>query len=131
MQQQLRPHEKQRQQKELLKAFETPEEKHARRLAKKEAKESKKRERMGWGEDYVGYTNADNPFGDSNLLSTFIWHKALEKKGISHLDEKALKERNKRIQESNRLELQKVKQRLLEREHAKAMLEQEMELMQR
>lgn len=33
---------------------------------------------------------------------------ALEKKGISHLDEKDLKERNKRIQEDNRLELQKV-----------------------
>ncbi|XP_050002608.1 cactin-like [Alexandromys fortis] len=131
LQQRLRPCEKQRQQKELLKAFETPEEKRARRLAKKEAKENKKRERMGWGEDYVGYTNADNPFGDSNLLSTFIWHKALEKKGISHLDEKALKERNKRIQESNRLELQKVKQLRLEHEHAKAMLEQELELLQR
>lgn len=33
---------------------------------------------------------------------------ALEKKGISHLEEKELKERNKRIQEDNRLELQKV-----------------------
>lgn len=35
---------------------------------------------------------------------------ALEKKGISHLEEKELKERNKRIQEDNRLELQKVRQ---------------------
>ncbi|XP_038202796.1 cactin-like [Arvicola amphibius] len=131
LQQGLRPREKQRQQEELLKAFETPEEKRTRRLAKKEAKERKKRERMGWGEDYVGYTNADNPYGDSNLLGTFIWHKALEKKGISHLDEKELKERNKRIQESNRLELQKVKQLRLEREHAKAMREQELELLQR
>lgn len=33
---------------------------------------------------------------------------ALEKKGIGHLEEKELKERNKRIQEDNRLELQKV-----------------------
>lgn len=40
----------------------------------------------------------------------FPWllFQALEKKGISHLDEKDLKERNKRIQEDNRLELQKV-----------------------
>lgn len=39
-------------------------------------------------------------------LATLL--QALEKKGISHLDEKDLKERNKRIQEDNRLELQKV-----------------------
>lgn len=58
-----------------MKAFETPEEKRARRLAKKEAKERKKREKMGWGEEYMGYTNTDNPFGDNNLLGTFIWNK--------------------------------------------------------
>lgn len=40
------------------------------------------------------------------LLAALL--QALEKKGISHLDEKDLKERNKRIQEDNRLELQKV-----------------------
>ncbi|MGH0185080.1 UNVERIFIED_CONTAM: hypothetical protein FKN15_016810 [Acipenser sinensis] len=51
--------------------METPEEKRARRLAKKEAKERKKREKMGWSEEYMGYTNADNPFGDNNLLGTF------------------------------------------------------------
>ncbi|XP_049644545.1 splicing factor Cactin [Suncus etruscus] len=123
--------EERKQQEELLKAFETPEEKRARRLAKKEAKERKKREKMGWGEEYMGYTNTDNPFGDNNLLGTFIWNKALEKKGISHLEEKELKERNKRIQEDNRLELQKVKQLRLEREREKAMREQELELLQR
>lgn len=114
-----------------MKAFETPEEKRARRLAKKEAKERKKREKMGWGEEYMGYTNTDNPFGDNNLLGTFIWSKALEKKGIGHLEEKELKERNKRIQEDNRLELQKVKQLRLEREREKAMREQELEMLQR
>lgn len=108
LQERLRLREERKQQEELLKAFETPEEKRARRLAKKEAKERKKREKMGWGEEYMGYTNTDNPFGDNNLLGTFIWNKALEKKGISHLEEKELKERNKRIQEDNRLELQKV-----------------------
>ncbi|KAK2490519.1 hypothetical protein MC885_021110 [Smutsia gigantea] len=127
----LRLREERKQQEELMKAFETPEEKRARRLAKKEAKERKKREKMGWGEEYMGYTNTDNPFGDNNLLGTFIWNKALEKKGISHLEEKELKERNKRIQEDNRLELQKVKQLRLEREREKAMREQELELLQR
>lgn len=114
-----------------MKALETPEEKRARRLAKKEAKERKKREKMGWSEEYMGYTNADNPFGDNNLLGTFIWQKALEKKGIGHLSEKNLKDRNKHIQEENRRELQKVKQLRLEREREKAMREQELEMLQR
>ncbi|XP_062380042.1 splicing factor Cactin [Sardina pilchardus] len=123
--------EETRKQRELMKALETPEEKRARRLAKKEAKERKKREKMGWSEEYMGYTNADNPFGDNNLLGTFKWQKALELKGISHLKEKELKDRNKRIQEDNRRELQKVKQLRLEREREKAMREQELEMLQR
>ncbi|XP_037677047.1 cactin-like [Choloepus didactylus] len=131
LQEQLRLREERKQQEELMKAFETPEEKQARQLAKKEAKERKKREKMGWGEEYMGYTNTNNPFGDNNLLGTFIWNKALEKKGIGHLEEKELKERNKRIQEDNRLELQKVKQLRLQREQEKAMWEQELELLQR
>lgn len=32
----------------------------------------------------------DNPFGDNNLLGTFIWKKALDKKGIIHLGEEEL-----------------------------------------
>ncbi|XP_072220445.1 splicing factor Cactin [Leuresthes tenuis] len=117
--------------KEMLKALETPEEKRARRLAKKEAKEKKRREKMGWSEEYMGYTNADNPFGDNNLLGSFKWQKALDKKGIGHLGEKELKDRNKRIQEDNRRELQKVKQLRLEREREKAMRETELEMLQR
>ncbi|XP_069820642.1 splicing factor Cactin [Dendropsophus ebraccatus] len=123
--------EEKKKKKEIMKAMETPEEKRARRLAKKEAKERKKREKMGWGEEYMGYTNTDNPFGDNNLLGTFIWSKALEKKGIGHFNEKDLKDRNKQIQEDNRLELQKVKQLRLEREREKAMREQELEMLQR
>ncbi|KAM3604689.1 uncharacterized protein V6R79_014911 [Siganus canaliculatus] len=123
--------EEKKKQKEMMKALETPEEKRARRLSKKEAKEKKRREKMGWSEEYMGYTNADNPFGDNNLLGTFKWQKALDKKGIGHLGEKDLKERNKRIQEENRRELQKVKQLRLEREREKAMRETELEMLQR
>ncbi|XP_053228648.1 splicing factor Cactin [Podarcis raffonei] len=131
LQERLQLKDDKKKQKEMVKALETPEEKRARRLAKKEAKERKKREKMGWGEEYMGYTNTDNPFGDNNLLGAFIWSKALEKKGIGHLEEKELKDRNKRIQEENRLELQKVKQLRLEREREKAMREQELEMLQR
>ncbi|XP_056148781.1 splicing factor Cactin [Lampris incognitus] len=123
--------EEKKKQREMMKALETPEEKRARRLAKKEAKERKKREKMGWSEEYMGYTNADNPFGDNNLLGTFKWQKALIKKGIGHLGEKELKDRNKRIQEENSRELQKVKQLRLEREREKAMRESELEMLQR
>nr|XP_033811969.1 cactin isoform X2 [Geotrypetes seraphini] len=131
LQESLNQKKEKKNQKELLKAMEAPEEKRARRMAKKEAKERKKREKMGWGEEYMGYTNTDNPFGDNNLLGSFKWHKALEKKGIAHLGEKDLKDRNKQIQDDNRLELQKVKQLRLEREREKAMREQELEMLQR
>ncbi|XP_037132153.1 cactin isoform X2 [Syngnathus acus] len=127
----IKDQEDKKKQKEMMKALETPEEKRARRLAKKETKEKKRREKMGWSEEYMGYTNADNPFGDNNLLGTFKWQKALDKKGIGHLGEKDLKERNKRIQEENRRELQKVKQLRLEREREKAMRETELEMLQR
>nr|KAF6347940.1 cactin, spliceosome C complex subunit [Myotis myotis] len=106
LQERLRLREERKQQEELMKAFETPEEKRARRLAKKEAKERKKREKMGWGEEYMGYTNTDNPFGDNNLLGTFIWNKVSRR---SH----------------------EVKQLRLEREREKAMREQELEMLQR
>ncbi|XP_054482102.1 splicing factor Cactin [Anoplopoma fimbria] len=127
----VREKEDKKKQREMLKALETPEEKRARRLAKKETKEKKRREKMGWSEEYMGYTNADNPFGDNNLLGTFKWQKALDKKGIGHLGEKDLKDRNKCIQEENRRELQKVKQLRLEREREKAMRETELEMLQR
>ena len=42
-----------RKQKEIVKALETPEEKRIRRLAKKEAKERKQREREGWDKEYL------------------------------------------------------------------------------
>jgi hypothetical protein len=40
-----------------MKATETAEEKRARRLAKKAAKEEKKRMAMGWDQDHLAYSN--------------------------------------------------------------------------
>jgi hypothetical protein len=42
-----------RKEKEMMKTLETPEEKRARRLAKKEAKERRRKEKMGWDKDYL------------------------------------------------------------------------------
>ena len=47
-----------RKQKEWMKALETPKEKRQRRLAKKEAKERKQREREGWDKDYLVSENS-------------------------------------------------------------------------
>lgn len=69
----------------MIKILETPEEKRARRLAKKEAKERWRRERMGWDKEYLGYTNEDNPFGDHHLSESFVWKRKLERQGLSHL----------------------------------------------
>lgn len=92
-----------------MKANETPEEKRARRLLKKEAKERRRKERMGWDNDYLHYTNGDNPFGDANLLSTFVWSKKLAKEGLIGVSRDELERRNRRKQEENKLELEKVR----------------------
>lgn len=118
-------------QKELMKVNETPEEKRLRRLLKKEAKERKRKERMGWDNDYLHYTNTDNPFGDGNLLATFVWKKKLDKEGLSDVSREALETRNRQKQEENRRELEKVKKRRLERELERQQREEEMSLMQR
>uniref|UniRef100_A0A1I8FQH5 Splicing factor Cactin n=1 Tax=Macrostomum lignano TaxID=282301 RepID=A0A1I8FQH5_9PLAT len=58
------------------KAAETPEQKRARRLAKKAAKSERWRRELGWEGDY---TDIDNPFGDEKLTQTFVWHKKLQR----------------------------------------------------
>ncbi|XP_076638414.1 cactin, spliceosome C complex subunit [Colletes latitarsis] len=123
--------EDKKRQKELMKATETPEEKRLRRLKKKEAKERKRKERMGWDNDYLHYTNTDNPFGDGNLLSTFVWSKKLEKEGLLGVSREALEIRNRHKQEENKRELEKVKKRRQERELERQQREEEMTLLQR
>lgn len=117
--------------KELLKALETPEEKRARRLAKKEAKDRKKRKEMGWDDEYLGYTNTDNPFGDAHLLENFVWQKKRERDGEHHLKEDEMRRREKARQQEAKRELEKVKRRRVEREHEKQMREDERETLQR
>lgn len=127
-----RTEEERRRQKELIKALETPEQKRARRLAKKEEKERKRQAMAGWDDEYSGYTNEDNPFGDSNLRETFIWGKKYEKLGLkSKLDEEQIRAINRERAIRNRHELEKVKQRRLEREREREERAEEMSQMQR
>lgn len=118
-------------QKEALKALETPEEKRARRLKEKQAKELKRRERMGWDNEYQHYTNEDNPFGDANLTSTFVWKKKLEQKGLTNLRDEEIEIINRQKQMENKAELEKVKKRRLERELEAQQREDEMALLLR
>ncbi|KAK9502890.1 hypothetical protein O3M35_011577 [Rhynocoris fuscipes] len=123
--------EERRRAKELMKANETPEEKRARRLLKKEAKERRRKERMGWDNDYLHYTNGDNPFGDANLLSTFVWSKKLAKEGLIGVSRDELERQNRRKQEENKIELEKVKKRRQEREQERQEREEAMMRLQR
>ncbi|KPJ10379.1 Uncharacterized protein C19orf29 [Papilio machaon] len=117
--------EEKRKQKELMKAKETPEEKRARRLREKQEKERKRRERMGWDTEYQCYTNQDNPFGDSALTHTFVWTKKLAKEGVKTVSRDELEALNRQKQLENKIELEKVKQRRLEREAERAAREAE------
>ncbi|XP_034672300.1 cactin [Drosophila subobscura] len=112
----LRDQEERQARKEELKAQETPEEKRARRLQEKQAKEHRRRERMGWDNEYQTYSNDDNPFGDSNLTSTFHWGKKLQVEGLSNLSTKTVEVLSLQKQMENRRELEKVKKRRQERE---------------
>ncbi|KAH8400386.1 hypothetical protein KR215_011195 [Drosophila sulfurigaster] len=112
----LREQQERQRVKEQLKANETPEEKRARRLREKQAKEQRRRQRMGWDNEYQTYSNEDNPFGDSNLTSTFHWGKKLEVEGLANLSSKTVEVLSLQKQLENRRELEKVKKRRQERE---------------
>ncbi|KAM3179579.1 hypothetical protein ACTXT7_000314 [Hymenolepis weldensis] len=114
-----------------MKELETPEEKRARRIAKKERKERHRREKLGWGKDYLGYTNEDNPFGDRHLSETFVWRKKIDNKGLSHLDNAQLQSLQAKKIEETRRELENVRRRRLECEREKEEREKEMEMLQR
>ena len=122
---------KRKEEKVRMKALETPEEKRARRLVKKAEKARRDRERMGWDQEYVHYTNEDNPYGDSNLTSAFRWQKKLEKSGLDKVDDHQLQKMQRVKYEEQKRELEKVKQRRLEREREREERRAMMELEER
>lgn len=122
---------KKKKEKEMMKAMETPEQKRLRRLAKKEAKERKRKQAMGWDDEYMGYTNTDNPFGDANLHQTFVWGKKYEKLGVKEINLEDVERENRMKLEETKRELEKVKQRRLEREKEREEHQEEMNRSQR
>lgn len=117
--------------KEILKATEAAEEKRIQKLAKKQAKEKKKKEQIGLEPEELEYSNVDNPFGDEHLTETFVWSKKISKEGKEALDHEQIHQLTKKKMEENRVELEKVKKRRLEREREREEREKEREMMQR
>ena len=112
---------------------ETREEKMLRRLEKKKRKREAEEDRK----TICGYTDENNRFGDSNLTSSFQWHKKEKAQeasggGGGGRDDrkKGLSERELRQQEAERKrkieeEVEKVKRRREEREKEQAWMEEE------
>jgi hypothetical protein len=71
-------------------------------------KERKRKELMGWDNDYLHYTNKNSRFGDTNLLALFMWAKKLDKEGLTCISREELEVRNRQKQEENCRELKKV-----------------------
>ncbi|DBA94110.1 hypothetical protein WJX77_004695 [Trebouxia sp. C0004] len=98
----------------------------AEKLAKKVANHLKKHS------GGHGYTDQDNPFGDSNVTERFVWGKKLEKQIQSGVDVKDLTARaEKRRQEERLEEIEKVKKRRLDREKDRAEQEEMVNMLQR
>ena len=108
---------------DITKALETPEEKRLRRLAKKAAKETKRKLKL------IGYTNEDNPFNDPEFDKPFIWWKKYEALGIKNIDE--IHADIERIRQSNIDELEKIRKRRQEREKEREERTKEMEARRR
>ena len=120
-----------KEEKERRKAMETPEEKRERRLMKKQMKDYKRKEQLGWSNDLVHYDNDENPFGDSSLTKTFRWDKKLEKDGIKNIKDDELDRMAKARIIEQKQELEKVKQARLMRERERQERQELEELEQR
>ncbi|KAI6670803.1 hypothetical protein NL676_005688 [Syzygium grande] len=80
----------------------------------------------------AGYSNASNPFGDSNLNEKFVWKKKIERDVSlgADLDMFSIKVEKKR-QKERMAEIEKVKKRREERALEKAQHEEEMAMLAR
>jgi len=105
--------------------------KEEKKLLKKELKAQQEAQIAAQMTASLGYTNADNPFGDSNLTQKFVWQKKREqeaKQGITAAERLRLeKERH----EETMMEMEKLKRRREERENEMRLREEEQMRLQR
>lgn len=90
-----------------------------------------KRRREELISSHFGYTNENNPFGDTTLSEPFVWRKKLQYEKAAGQDVKATPASLLATAEAKVTEIEAVKQRREEREKEEAMLEEQRELMAR
>ncbi len=78
-------------------------------------------------EEYLGYSNEDNPFGDNKLHETFVWKAKLDSEGRGDLSMEEVQAMQRRKMRQLTEELQAVRRRRLEREREREEREKEME----
>lgn len=78
-------------------------------------------------DEYLGYSNEDNPFGDSKLLDTFVWKAKLDSEGRGDLPLEDVQALQRQKMKELSAELQAVRKRRLEREREREEREKEIE----
>ncbi|KAI4341321.1 hypothetical protein MLD38_026056 [Melastoma candidum] len=108
------------------------EEEIAAYVAKKAQKKAMRVAKKLKAQSVAGYSNASNPFGDSNLNEKFVWKKKIERDVAqgADLDMFSVKAEKKR-QKERMAEIEKVKKRREERALEKARHEEEIALLNR
>uniref|UniRef100_A0A914HK99 dolichyl-P-Man:Man5GlcNAc2-PP-dolichol alpha-1,3-mannosyltransferase n=1 Tax=Globodera rostochiensis TaxID=31243 RepID=A0A914HK99_GLORO len=115
---------KEKDEKRRLKEIETPDEKRARRLAKKLQKEERRRtETINAFPEGIPYTDMNNPFNDTNLTETFIWKKKWESEGKGNVSTKKAEKVNREIIAKNFAEMEQLKRNRETREAAREDME--------
>ena len=70
--------------------------------------------------ELMGYSNVDNPYGDTNLTDKFKWHKKREMEERKGISEEEARVRDLERRRETVSELEKLKKRRMEREVEKA-----------
>ncbi|OUM57783.1 hypothetical protein PIROE2DRAFT_17119 [Piromyces sp. E2] len=105
--------------------------KQEKKLLKQELKAQQEAQIAAQMTASLGYTNADNPFGDSNLTQKFVWQKKREqeaKQGITATERLKIE---KARHEETMMEMEKLKRRREERENEMKLREEEQMRLQR
>ncbi|KAJ3280222.1 hypothetical protein HK104_000820 [Borealophlyctis nickersoniae] len=118
---------------------ETSEERRQRKEERKREKELLKKELRAQKESQIaaqmsatlGYSNQENPFGDTNLTQKFVWVKKREQEAKHGITMTERMRRDFEKKEESRMELEKLKKRRAEREVEQQLREQEQARMQR
>uniref|UniRef100_A0A915EDZ9 Splicing factor cactin central domain-containing protein n=1 Tax=Ditylenchus dipsaci TaxID=166011 RepID=A0A915EDZ9_9BILA len=114
--------------KRKMKERETPEEKRARRIAKKLQKDEKRKALIqNVLPETIPYTDTNNPFNDNNLTDVFVWNKKLQTEGKSNLSKKQIEKMSRDRIVRNVAEMEELKRN----RDARQSMKEDMEMINR